>query len=429
MKDYDFDLLLLDLRMPGMSGFDVLKTLTLKHSNLPIIITTADDSTDSIIECMKNGAFDYLVKPVNRVRTLTSVKNALEWRSNKKEIELLSKSFTDVNLENPEAFKSYITSSQRIKSIFGYLERVAKTSQPILIVGETGVGKEIIANSIHLASNRKGKFVSVNIAGISDQLFSDTLFGHVKGAFTGADKKRDGFVEQAGDGTLHLDEIGDLPHGSQIKLLRLLQEGEYYPEGSDEKKNTTTRFVMTTNRNLEELVDEGTFREDLFYRLQTHHVEIPPLRENTEDISLLFEYFIQQAAKEMNFDTVSYSEEVVNVLKSYKFKGNVREFKGIVFDILIRNNSDVISLDLVKAIINSKRNKKNKFDRDELEHFTDPKAFIHKIPELPSPEQMTEILIREAWQRSGYNQSQVASLLGMSRVAIIKRLKKYNIIK
>ncbi|MEJ2493194.1 MAG: sigma 54-interacting transcriptional regulator, partial [Ignavibacteriaceae bacterium] len=222
-----YSLVVLDINMPHLSGLDLLPAITSKYPDIPIIMITAVNDVDSAVFCMKEGALDYVVKPVDDTRLVTSVRRALELTEIRSENEMLKQSLLKTNIENPEIFDDIITNSASIESIFRYIEAISKTRLPVLITGETGTGKELFAQAIHKASGRKGELVTVNVAGVDDNLFSDTLFGHKKGAFTGAEIERKGLIEKAEGGTLFLDEIGDLSIESQVKLLRLLQDGNY----------------------------------------------------------------------------------------------------------------------------------------------------------------------------------------------------------
>ena len=245
---------------------------------------------------------------------------------------------------HPEVFADIVTRDSSMLAIFKYAEAVAPTTLPVLITGETGVGKELIGRCIHAASGRSGSFVPVNVAGLDDTLFADTLFGHVKGAYTGADAAREGMVAKAGEGTLFLDEIGDLAPESQIKLLRLLQEREYYPLGTDRPRPASARFVFATNLDIAKAMGDGKFRKDLLYRLRSHHIRIPPLRERPSDLPVLLDHFFQKAAKVVGKDQPPVPRELLPLLGSYAFPGNIRELEGMVFDAVVRHQSHTLSL-------------------------------------------------------------------------------------
>ena len=320
-------------------------------------------------------------------------------------------------------FEKIVTKNKKLLSIFHYIESIARTSQPVLITGETGVGKELIAKSIHPLSGRKGRFLTVNAAGLDDSVFSDTLFGHAKGAFTGADHVRHGLIEHSEGGTLFLDEIGDLSTLSQVKLLRLIQEGEYMPLGIDEIKKTDVRIVLATNRDLWSLQRAGKFRKDLNFRIRTHHINIPPLREHMDDIPLLVNYFLDKTADILGKKMPNPPAELFKLLQGYSFPGNVRELQTMIFDAVSINDTKTLSLEFFKtrikeALINNKGEWKN--NKDE----TPPVLFSEKLPTI---KQATELLVEEAMKRANYNQSAAAKILGVSQQALSKRIKKQRL--
>jgi DNA-binding NtrC family response regulator len=321
-------------------------------------------------------------------------------------------------LKRPEAFAEIITSNTQMFSIFQYLESVAQTLEPILITGETGVGKELIARCIHKLSGVKGNLVIVNVAGLDDNVFSDTLFGHVRGAFTGADQTRRGLVEQSSGGTLFLDEIGDLSHASQVKLLRLIQEGEYLPLGQDEPSYTDARIVTATNEDLWGLQRAGKFRKDLNFRLRTHHVHIPPLSERMDDIELLVEHFLAEAANALNMKKPTPPKELFTLLGTYSFPGNIRELRAMIFEAVSRHTSRILSLDVFKAHI--AREKENRATKEPKIDEASPFKYLK---ELPSIKRATLMLVAEAVRRANGNQSIAAKMLGISQPALSKRLK------
>jgi DNA-binding NtrC family response regulator len=253
LQNKNVELILLDLNMPHVDGETLLDRIGREYPDIPVIVVTGAVDVDTAVHCMKVGAFDYVVKPVEEGRLLSAVSRALDFRELKRENIALKQRILKEDLENPEAFQEIITKDKKMFSIFQYIESIAGSSQPVLIQGETGVGKELIARAVHRLSRPKGAFVAVNVAGLDDNVFSDTLFGHVKGAFTGADRDRSGLIEKASSGTLFLDEIGDLSSSSQVKLLRLLQEREYFPLGLDEPRKTNARIVASTLADLKSL--------------------------------------------------------------------------------------------------------------------------------------------------------------------------------
>lgn len=343
--------IVLDLFMPYVSGSELLAEIIRDFPQIPVIVMTAANEIDTAVECMKAGAFDYLVKPVEKNRFVSSIEKALELHALRSEIySLKQRLFTD-KLEHEDASSSIITNSQKMKAVFQYVEVVAGSQQPVLITGETGVGKELIARAVHKISGCKGVFAAVNVAGLDDNIFSDTLFGHKKGAYTGAEQPREGLIAQASGGTLFLDEIGDLAESSQVKLLRLLQEREYYPLGSDIPKHSDARIIVATNHDLHKSMLSGKFRKDLYYRLRGHQIHIPSLRERLEDIPLLLDHFLEEASKSMNRKKPTPPPELVTLLSTYGFPGNVRELQAMVFDAVARHKSGILSMDVFKKII------------------------------------------------------------------------------
>lgn len=291
----DIGLILLDLTMPHLSGEKILQLVTEQHPEIAVIIVSGMNQLETAVKCMQMGAYDYFVKTVEEERLISGILRTIRVLELQRENRDIRSRFLSNALKHPEAFSDIITANKSMRSIFQYIESVAQSSQPVLITGESGVGKELIAHSVHALSRRPGRLVAVNVAGLDDLVFADTLFGHVKGAFTGAIEPRKGVIEEAADGTLFLDEIGDLSLQSQVKLLRFLQEGEYFPLGSDRPKRARVRVVASTNRDLDAMQASGQFRKDLFFRLCTHSVHVPPLRERKDDIPLLLDYFLSFA--------------------------------------------------------------------------------------------------------------------------------------
>lgn len=421
LASQEFSAIVLDLHMPEISGEEVLKIVAGKYPETPVIITTAIDDVNTAVRCMKAGAFDYIVKPIQKARLVTTAKRAIEFRELRRENVLLKESVLDKTLKYPEAFSAIITNNSTMRSTFKYIESIAATSQPVLITGETGVGKELIAKTIHTLSERRGEIVAVNAAGLDDTTFSDTLFGHKRGAFTGAERAREGLIEKAADGTLFLDEIGDLHQPSQVKLLRLLQEREYYPLGADIPKSTNARILVATNRDLLALQESDAFRSDLYYRLLLHRVNVPPLRERRDDIPLLTEYFLQNAAKELGKSKPTPPPELFTLLSVYDFPGNVRELKALIFDAVSRHESGKLSLESFQKHIRPSH-------AVELPHSVEVNQELHtlytSLQRLPSLKEAEDFLIQEALDRTDGNQTLAAMLLGITRQTLHRRIHK-----
>ncbi len=416
------EIILLDLIMPHISGEEILNQVASKYPDIPIIIITGVDELNKAVECMRKGAFDYLLKPVSKERLGTSIRLACNINSLRRENENLTRHFFNDKLVNPEAFRDILTTSRLMHSIFQYCEAISGSNQPILITGETGVGKELIAKALHRLSGSEGEFVAVNISGLDDHMVNDTLFGHIKGSFTSADSVRKGLIEKAAGGTLFLDEIGDLSSASQVKLLRLLQEREYYPIGSDMPKPTDANILVGTHRNLEELKESGDFRQDLFYRLKAHHVHIPPLRERLEDLPLLLEHFLKKAAGDLGKNTPGYPPELLTLLNTYSFPGNVRELRAMLYDAVSQHKGKMMSCDVFKKALKINR----ATDSASLNHSpqSNKTGWMSELKELPSIKETTTMLVLEAMIRSNNNQSIAAQLLGISHQALSKRLKR-----
>ncbi|NDV19069.1 response regulator [Pseudodesulfovibrio sp. JC047] len=421
-------LVLLDMVMPNISGPTLLKMLKEKYPWLPIIIVSAVSDGKSVIQCMRDGARDYIFKPVDKNELAKRIRSTLEFRDMEQENARLREQILETKLKAPEVFTKILTQDPKMLSIFKYCEAVAGSQNPILITGETGTGKELIAQAIHQLSNRTGEFVAVNVAAFDDPVFADSLFGHVRGAFTGADKARKGLVEQANGGTLFLDEIGDLSLSSQVKLLRLLQEQEYFPVGSDLPKKANVRVVTSTLKNLTALKKSKKFREDLYYRLVGHQVTLPPLRERLGDIPLLLDYFLECEATEQGKTKPAYHPELINFLRTYSFPGNIREFKAMASDAVSQHCSRMLSsASFKKHIINEDLLEQDTPHPEEEQSWESLNFSPEKIP--PLKEVVTKIsttLIHTAMERSGGNQSAAARILGISQQALSLKLKKMN---
>jgi DNA-binding NtrC family response regulator len=387
------------------------------YPEIPVIILTGAGSIETAVNCMKLGAFDYLIKPAEEDRIVSIAKRAIEWLEIKQSSELFNESLFSGELRNPAAFSNIVTADPKMFTIFQYIESIAMTRQPVLVTGETGVGKELIARAIHTLSQRKGDFIAENVAGIDDNIFSDTLFGHVKGAFTGADVARDGIIEKARAGTLLLDEIGDLGISSQVKLLRLLQEQEYYPVGSDNPRSADVRVVATTNRDINTLKADPSFRADLFYRLKTHHIHVPALKDRKEDLPLLVDHFLGKAAEEMGKKKPTSPESLTSLLKTYLFPGNVRELKGMVYDAASKHKSRVLSTQSFAQVISSETSIEKEKTVDSMAPFT-------AMNKLPTLKESSEMLIEEAMSRASGNQSVAARLLGITPSSLSRRINK-----
>lgn len=442
IEEWSPDLILTDVNMPGMTGIEFLKEVRARNINIPTIVFTGYSDKDMAIDALRFQASDFLEKPIVFSSLKDSVLRALAHSGRqlqinqihenleraKMEIELQAVALEElyssgemisVNRELiPAAFHSFLSANGQIHSRLLYCAAIAKTKLPILITGETGVGKDVVAHSIHNAAERSGKFIAANIAGMDDALLADTLFGHVSGAFTSADKARPGLIEAAAGGTLFLDEIGDLSSQSQVKLLRLLESGEYYQLGSDQIKKSDARIITATHRNLDLMASKDEFRKDLIYRLRTHQVHISPLRERREDIPVQLEHFINAAALELKVETPRMPKELLILLSNYDFPGNTRELKSMVLDAVSRQKGGNLALQPFVE----------KMQRSD--GHTPPATTAAVIGfmqtkdpgRMPTLKEAEESLIEEALRRADGNQAIAARMLGITRQALNKRL-------
>ncbi|HXE96291.1 MAG TPA: sigma-54 dependent transcriptional regulator [Dongiaceae bacterium] len=417
-----FDAVILDLFMPHLTGTDLLPLITERYPQIPVIMVTAAYELDRAVACMKLGAFDYLVKPVENERLVATIRKALERTSLNEQLTDLRDHLIFNRIDHPDAFADIITRDRTMQGLFQYAEIVSRSPQPAMVTGESGTGKEAIVQAIHCLSGNIGKLVSVNLAGLDDTMFSDTLFGHKRGAFTGADSSREGLIVKAAGGTLFLDEIGDLMESSQIKLLRVLQEREFYPVGSDTPRPCDARIICASNKDIKALVAEGRFRNDLYYRLFIHHIALPPLRERKGDIPLLLAFFIAKSAESLGIKPPSYPHELLDLLSIYNFPGNIRELQGMVYDAVARSKSGMISLDSFRNMISDGREIVVK------EHANQSSDSMHeKIEKIwgcfPTLQEVEDCLIEAAMKISGNNQGTAAAMLGLKRQTLNMRLK------
>ncbi len=325
-QDILFDLAILDLKMEGMSGIELMEELLRIQPHLPTIILTAYGTIASAVDATKKGAYDFLTKPFDAKDLMHRLEKALEFGKLREEVDRL-RSFVKERFH----FDGIIASSEKMRQILRQVAQVASTDSTVCLYGESGTGKELIAKALHVSSSRtRQPFVAVNCGAIPEGLLENELFGHVKGAFTGANQTKKGILSQANGGTLFLDEIAELPPTLQVKLLRVLQESEFTPLGSVQSIKVNIRYIVATNQNLWSAVKEGRFREDLYYRVHVIPIDLPPLRERREDIPLLANHFLDQFKKEMKKDLLGISPEVMQSLMLYSWPGNVRELSNVI---------------------------------------------------------------------------------------------------
>lgn len=398
----DFDLVITDLRLPGVDGTEIIE----KCSNTPVLVMTSYSSVKSAVESMQKGAVDYLAKPFDHEELLHSINRILSEQQTQRSNTALR---SDIQRKYP--FKKIIGTSPSMQNIFSMIEKVAPTSAMVLILGESGTGKELVARALHDTSPRsKEPLVIVNCAAIPETLVESELFGHEKGAFTGANARRKGMVEEAESGTLFLDEIGELPLHAQARLLRVLQNGEVRRLGSSESRNIDVRIIAATHRNLKELVETGKFREDLYFRLNVVEISLPPIRERGDDLIALAEEFLQKSCENTHKTTLKLSEEAINKIKEYHWPGNVRELENAIERAVILNEGTEIPaslFDIPTMTQTESINGSAQFDMSLDEYFH---AFILE-------------------HQQSYSETEIAKRLGISRKSLWERRKKLNIVR
>ncbi len=411
LEEDSYDIALIDYKMPEMDGFVTLKEIKRLYPDLPVVIMTAYGTIETAVSCMKEGAIDYLTKPIQLEELLLIIQKVLE-RSN------LIRENRDLKnrLKERYTFGNIIYASPKMEEVMNLVARVSTSHTTVLIRGESGTGKELIANAIHFSSPRSEKpFIKVNCSAIPETLLESELFGHEKGAFTGAMHKRIGRFEEANGGTIFLDEIGDLAPATQIKLLRILQEKEFQRLGSNTSIKVDVRVIAATHRNLEELMRKGLFREDLYYRLNVISIHIPPLRERKEDIPLLIDYFMKKYSKENQKSVFDISKEARELLIRHSYPGNVRELENIIERAVVLCRGDVITTqDLPFHLSEGKTEEKTetfKMDRSLPE-------FLEEVEK--------ELIIKALNQNKGI-QTWAAEQLGISERVLRYKIKKYKI--
>jgi two-component system response regulator PilR (NtrC family) len=334
----DYDLIVSDIRMPGLSGLEVLEKLRAENRQTTLILVSAYASDDTAVDAMRLGAYDFLPKPFRPGDLITAVDSALSHRNADKERQALA----DMVINN-QRFSGLVGSSPAMLQVYDLIKRAALTYTSILITGESGTGKELVARAVHTNSNRAEKnFVAINCGGMPEQLVESELFGYKRGAFTGANTDKQGLMATADGGTLFLDELAELTLPMQVKLLRVVQEKTFRPVGGNAEQTTDVRFIAATNKNLESEIIAGRFREDLYYRLNVINIRIPPLRERTEDIPLLAQYFLEKFSRQQNKDVRKLSTYALDILTRYHFPGNVRELENIIERSVALEQSNII---------------------------------------------------------------------------------------
>jgi DNA-binding NtrC family response regulator len=404
-----YDLAVTDFKLPGMSGLEFLQSAKRINANMPIVIMTAYGTVESAVEAMKAGASDYVLKPFALAELVLVIRKELDATKLREENRSLREA-----LGQKYKYDNVVAESERMQAVLRLVERVAPTNATVLLGGESGVGKDLIARAIHHHSQRaSGPFIKINSTAIPENLLESELFGYEKGAFTGATQSKPGKFELADRGTLFLDEIGDVPPATQVKLLRVLQEREFERLGGTKTHKVDVRLIAATNRDLRAALEEGTFREDLYYRLNVVAIDIPPLREHREDIPALVNFFLHTYAREMEKPAPRITPEALKLLVDFHWPGNVRELENVIqraVTLSVGPSLDAaeIQLDIAPARSTSAGG----------DHFLPPGMTL---------DQWEDQAIREALKRANGNKSQAARLLGLSRNALRYRLSKIGL--
>ncbi|MBI5645915.1 MAG: sigma-54-dependent Fis family transcriptional regulator [Ignavibacteriae bacterium] len=410
-QEHHADIVLTDFKMPDLTGGDVLAQCTENCPGTPVVIMTAYGSVDGAVRLMKSGAFDYLQKPIDLDELVLVIERARERGQLLRENKALREQLTE-----RYSFESIVSVSGEMEHVLNTAGRVAPSTAPVLVRGESGTGKELVARAIHIASTRNAQpLVVVNCAALPESLFESELFGHEKGAFTGAEKQRIGKFEQANGGTLFIDEVGDIPLPLQVKLLRAIQFGRIERLGGSESLDLDVRIVAATNRNLEEMIREGTFREDLYYRLNVVPIVIPPLRQRRADIAPLAQAFVEKYARANNKHVTALSREAMDALVQYSYPGNVRELENIVQRAVVLARDEILRVaDLPGHVVIPGTAQR----RDTAE---EPRDLAEAVNELE------RTMISEALQRSGGNQVRAAEMLAISERTLRYKMQKLGL--
>ena len=403
------DAILLDQQLPDGYGLDLLKAIKAEPDAPPVIMVTGISDNALVIEAMKAGAYDFVRKPMDELELDTTLNNALRSHRLSRKVKAIHMS-VDENVD----MNQIVGRSPGITRLLKTIGSVAGSQASVLITGESGTGKEIVARAIHHHSERKGVFLAVNCSTIVENLLESELFGHEKGSFTGADRRKPGKFELAAEGTLFLDELGELPLNLQAKLLRVLQEGTYERVGGSETLHTSARIIAATNRNLKAMVKEGRFREDLYYRLNVVNIILPPLRERMEDLPLLTEHLLQKINQRLHTRVKNISESAWALMQSYNWPGNVRELENILTRAAVLCRDDTITPDLLGLDNASRSPATGKHEQAEQE------------TELISLDELEKRHVRSILEYTRWHKGKTCEILGISRPALERRIKKYG---
>ncbi|MFQ5649621.1 MAG: sigma-54-dependent transcriptional regulator [bacterium] len=413
-----FDLVILDLIMPLISGIETMKRIQRIDPGLPVIILTANTEVHAVVEAMKLGAYDYFSKPIEWEKLEIAIKNALITRELRHEVRKLKG-----QLRNKVGYEHVVGKSKKMREVFACLERVVDTDVTVSIRGESGTGKELLARAIHFSGPRKNKpFVAVNCAAIPENLLESELFGHEKGAFTGAISRRIGKFEQANGGTLFLDEIGEMAPSTQVKILRVLQERQFQRVGGSDLVQVDVRLISATNRNLENDMDKGNFREDLYYRISVYPIVVPPLRQRKDDIPILAAFFMDKFNKEYRRKIKAILPRTMDYLINYDWPGNVRELENVLERSFLNSGTGVLSPEHLPITITS-----FKEDFSNGDSFIDLKKVVPLTNTITPLKELEREVLVQALRLTNYNMSNAAIELGIGRTTLYRKLQKYRI--
>jgi two-component system NtrC family response regulator len=406
------NLVVTDLKMPGISGIELLERIRSQDPELPVILMTAFGTIQSAVQAVKAGAYEYLTKPIDPEELLLAVSRALERQKLVEEVANLRQ-----NLDRKYGFENIIGHSDALLSVLDMAARAARTNSTILIRAETGTGKELLARAIHYNSLRKDKpFVTINCGAIPKDLLESELFGHVKGSFTGAMTHKKGKIEIADGGTLFLDEIGEMPLELQVKMLRLIQQGEIEKVGSTEPNRVDVRIIAATHRNLQAMIEDETFREDLYYRLAVIPLELPPLRERAGDVPELVQHFFVQTRNKVGRPEVVLPQQLIRYFQNYRWPGNIRELENVIERIVVLAQGDEIKVSDLPDYL-------------QREHVSVDTLNLDLPPQGISLEAIEKELLLRALDKFNWNQTHAARYLDISRKALIYRMEKHGIKK
>jgi DNA-binding NtrC family response regulator len=401
----DIDLVVTDLRMPGMSGEELLKYTVSHYPTVPVIVLTGHGTVENAVTAMRDGAYDFITKPLNLEHLALMVKRALKGRETElKNLKLMEE------VESKRLFSAMIGQSPQMKRVFELAHKVATTKASVLITGESGVGKELVADAIHALSPRKdGPFVKVHCAALAESLLESELFGHEKGSFTGASARKRGRFELANEGSLFLDEIGEIDQNLQIKILRVLQEKKFERVGGEETLEVDVRIIAATNRDLKAEIEKGNFREDLYYRLNVINIHVPPLRERKDDIPLLAAAFLKESSAENGKSLEGFDAKARTALYAHPWPGNVRELRNAIESAVVMSKGPLVGLEDLPPSVQSR----------------DDKAYV-RVPLGSSMAEAERIMIRETLEANAGNKSRTAEILGIGRKTLYEKLDQYG---